>query len=362
MNDKKSDTSDIPEISTVPEASESSAPSPVRKKLTVGQWLLYFSVGGLLSLVLMGFGLLGPTGRTADIQIPKGAGASAVGRILEKSGLVRSGALFSAYLRISGKDKGLKPGFYTVEGNGLKNVAIYLTEEAQPKSAKVTIPEGWRADQIAERLTENQLDGAGFFELVKNPPEALRPVGMKSKTLEGFLFPATYDLPLDFSAEDIIKAMTQRFELEVTPAVEAKLKTIKLSVQDWVTLASVVQAEAANDGERPAIAGVFLNRLEIGQGLQSDPTVAYGLGKKLPELNRNEGDFNSESPYNTYKFAGLPPGAIGNPGINALQSILASKRTNAAGKKVFFFLHAGGNLYLNTDFASHLRDTARYYR
>lgn len=328
-------------------------------------WILW---GVLVMFVLLagvvGYGLylFGPTGQTADVRIPKGSGAAKVGKILEEAGLIRSASLFSLYLRFSGQDKNLKPGFYRLQGNGLRAVAQSLTDEARPKTVKVTFPEGWRASDIAQRLTENNLDGPGFLKLVQDPPAELRPPECKSPTLEGFLFPATYEFPLDSTAEEILRTMTSRTLQEFTPQARARLARLKLSSQDWVTLASIVQAEAANAAEKPVIAGVFLNRLEIGMRLQSDPTIAYGLSKRLPELDRAAGDFDSDTPYNTYRFAGLPPGAIGNPGADAFEAVLNPKRTNDKGQKYLYFLHAQGKIFLNTDFQGHLRDTGRYYR
>lgn len=110
----------------------------------------------------------------------------------------------------------------------------------------------------------------------------------------------------------------------------------------------------------PYIAGVFLNRLERGMPLQADPTVAYALGKRLPELSRPDGDFAVDSPYNTYRYAGLPPGPIGNPGRAALLAVLNPVRFDEKGRPYLYFFHAQGRLYLNVDFAGHLRDLARY--
>lgn len=108
--------------------------------------------------------------------------------------------------------------------------------------------------------------------------------------------------------------MTRRMEQEFTSAAKARLQQLGLqSIHDWVTLASIVQAEAANSSEKPLIAGVFLNRLEIGMPLQADPTVAYGLGKRLPELDRGAGDFEKDNSYNTYTRRGLPPGPSAIP-------------------------------------------------
>ncbi len=269
--------------------------------------------------------------------------------------------MFALYLRFSNRDKALKPGFYRLEGKGLRAVAVELTDTSSPLTVKITIPEGWRASQIAQRLSDNKLDGAKFLELVNNPPPDLRPPESKGPTLEGFLFPATYEFGLDATPEEIIQTMTRRMAQEFSDQAKAALKKLNLSIQDWITLASIVQAEAGNSSERPAIAGIFLNRLDAGMPLQADPTVAYGLDKRLPELDRAAGDFQKDTPYNSYLRRGLPPGAIGNPGEDALNAVLEPKRTNAKGQPYLYFLHAQGRLFLNVDFQGHLRDTAKYY-
>lgn len=319
----------------------------------------------LLVAVVLGYALylMGPTGTVAEIRIPKSSGAAEVGRILEQAGLVRSGSMFVLYLRFSGQDKELKPGYFRLEGMGLRTIALAITDESNAQRVRVTFPEGWRAVDMAQRLTENNLDGPRFLQLVKTPPAELRPAEARGPTLEGFLFPATYDFPLDYTAEDVIRAMTRRMEQEFTPEVRERLKQVGLdSVHDWITLASIVQAEAAGPSEKPVIAGVFLNRLEINMPLQADPTVAYGLGIRLPELDRRAGHFEKDTPFNTYTRRGLPPGAIGSPGAEALHAVLNPVRINAQGQNYLFFLHAQGRLFLNTDFQGHLRDVTRYHR
>lgn len=325
-----------------------------------GVLAMFVLLGGLVGY---GLYLAGPTGVTAEVRIPRGAGAASVGRILAEAGVVRSSALFAYYLRFSRRDKDLKPGFYRLEGSGLRAVALAVTDDSRPLTVRLTFPEGWRAVDIAARLTENDLDGPRFLELVRSPPPDLRPAEAKGPTLEGYLFPATYDFPRDYSAEDILRAMTRRADQEFTPAARERLAQLKIaSVHDWVTLASVVQAEAANAAEKPTIAGIFLNRLDIGMPLQADPTVAYGLNKRLPELDRGAGDFEQDTPYNSYTRRGLPPTAIGNPGREALRAVLNPVRANAQGRRYLYFLHAQGRLFLNVDFQGHLRDTAKYYR
>ncbi len=357
---------DEPNKPSLPETPPMAPDDPQERGKSPTRWILR---GVLFMFVLvavvLGYALylMGPTGTIAEIRIPKGSGAAAVGRLLEQAGLVRSGYLFALYLRFSGQDKELKPGYYKLEGKGLRAIALAITDESRPLTVRITFPEGWRAVDMAQRLSENNLDGPRFLELVNNPPPELRPAEARGPTLEGYLFPATYEFPLDSAAEDIIRAMTRRMAQEFTPSAQNRLKTLGLSgIHDWITLASIVQAEAANSSEKPVIAGIFLNRLEIGMPLQADPTVAYGLGKRLPELNRNAGDFEKDTPYNSYTRRGLPPGAIGNPGAEALRAVLNPTRTNEKGQKYLYFLHAQGRLFLNVDFQGHLRDTAKYYR
>ena len=313
-------------------------------------------------LLLYALWLLGPTGKEAMVRIPRGARGVEAARVLEEAGLLRSAHLFSAYLRFSGRERRLVPGVYHLQGDGAFRLARALTGGEKPLAVTLTFPEGQRAVDYAERLSQAGLDGEGFLRLAQDPG-GLKPPYVEAKGLEGYLFPATYDFPLDYTAEDVIRTMTRRMQQEFSPAAQARLRELGLeSIHDWVTLASIVQAEAANSSEKPVIAGVFLNRLEIGMPLQADPTVAYGLGKRLPELDRSAGDFEKDTPYNTYTRRGLPPGAIGNPGSEALRAVLNPVRTNEKGQKYLYFLHAQGRLFLNVDFQGHLRDTARYYR
>jgi len=208
---------------------------------------------------------------------------------------------------------------------------------------------------------EQQFDGAGFLSIVRNPPAEWTPAYVEGPTLEGYLFPDTYDLPKGADPAVVVTVMLRRFDREVTPERVLAAEALKLSIHGWVTLASIVQAEAGSTEEMPAIAGVFLNRMDAGMPLQADPTVAYALGKKLPELDRYAGDFGVDSPYNSYKYPGLPPGPIGNPGLEALLAVLNPQRTDANGLPYFYFFHAGGRLYLSSTFIEHLRKLNRYY-
>jgi len=305
--------------------------------------------------------LLAPTGASAIVEIPPGSGAQAVGRILEDNGLVRSGRAFALYARWRGLAGKLQSGYYKLTGAGAARLLEDLTGSGEQVLVRLVFPEGWRAVDYAARLEEAGFDGAGFLRLVNHPPAEWTPSYVEGPTLEGYLFPDTYDLPRGADPAVIVTVMLRRFDREVTPERVEAAKALGLSVHGWVTLASIVQAEAGSAEEMPLIAGVFLNRLEAGMPLQSDPTVAYALGKKLPELDRYAGDFEVDSPYNTYLHPGLPPGPIDNPGEAALLAVLHARRTDENGLPYFYFFHAGGKLYLSSTFSEHLRKLNRYY-
>lgn len=325
-------------------------------------WLWRGLVGLFLTfflLLLYALWLLGPTGKEATVRIPKGATAQEVARLLEEAGLVRSAYPFAAYLRFSGQARRLIPGAYRLKGEGAFRLARALTGGVRPLTVTLTFPEGLRAQDYAQRLEGAGLPGEAFLQLVEDPGP-LKPPFVEGRSLEGYLFPATYTFDLLSTPEELVRTMLERFEKELTLEVERALKGLGLSVHAWVTLASIVQLEAGAEAEMPYIAGVFLNRLEQGMPLQADPTVAYALDKPLSALDRRAGDFTVDSPYNTYRYAGLPPGPIANPGRAALQAVLNPKRQDEQGRPYLYFFHAQGRIFLNADFEGHLQDLARH--
>ncbi len=315
----------------------------------------------LLAIVAWAAWLLGPTGSSAIVEIPQGAGAQAVGRILEENGLIRSGRAFALYARWRGLAGKLQSGYYKLRGDGAAQLLQDLTGAGEQVMVRLVFPEGWRAVDYADRLNEAGFDGAGFLDLVNHPPAEWTPSYVAGPTIEGYLFPDTYNLPKGADPAVIVTVMLRRFDREVTPERVEAAKSLHLTIHGWVTLASIIQAEAGNASEMPKIAGVFLNRLEAGMPLQSDPTVAYALGKRLPELNRYSGDFQTDSPYNTYLNPGLSPGPICNPGAAALAATLQPERYDENGLPYFYFFHSGGKLYLSPTFNEHLRKLNRYY-
>jgi UPF0755 protein len=319
-------------------------------------------------IVLLGAGglyasnLVAPTGvGKVTLEIKPGMNMFDVAKKLEDSGLIRSSQAFRALLKLTNQEVVVREGLYDLDGT-LSNLEIAkkLGLKGRPREVRVAIPEGLRLVDIAARFGATQFGSTDdFVKAFAN--KSLEPESKNAPNLEGFLFPATYLFKPEDTPASIAKTLVNRFNQEVSSVRLEKLKALKLSVFEWVTLASVVQAEAGNNAEMPTIAGVFLNRLEIGMALQSDPIIAYGLKKRLPELSRRNGDFKIDTPYNSYLHVGLPPTPINNPGSAALEAILTAKRNDSSGQKYLYFLHGrGGEFRPNTNFNAHLRDTDRF--
>ncbi len=305
-----------------------------------------------------------PTAAPAyTLEVHQGDKLSAKASELQQKGVVRSASMLRLIMRQRGTAGQLKEGLYTIPAHkSTFEVATILAGSPHIATVSVNIPEGKRIKDLpaifqkAGVATPEQI--AAAVKMVELSPEAK---AGGARNLEGFLFPATYPFPVRATGEEAVKTMAERMSLEFTPERVTAARKLGLSVYDWVTLASMVQAEAANNAEMPAVAGVFLNRLREGIALGSDPTVAYGLGKDLPELDRSAGDFVRDTPYSTYTRKGLPAGPINNPGEAALLSVINPHRTLADGRDALYFLHGrDGEIHLNYDYASHLRDIEKY--
>jgi len=309
------------------------------------------------------------TPTVVEFEVLPGWGGSRVAAELAAAGLVRSAPVFGAYLRFRDLDHSIGEGLYDLSpAMSSANIAARLVEGGRPRVVNIAVPEGWRAANVVERLAANGVStSADLAAVVADPAVLTIPFLPPERPLEGFLFPAVYEVPIKASAAEALAHMVQRFRMELDDIAPAeRLQELGLSVYGWVTLASMVQAEAASDEEMPIIAGVFANRLELGMLLQSDPTVAYGLGKQLPELSAVAGDLQVDTPWNTYTRAGLPVGPIGNPGREALLAVLSPERYTSDGALYLYFLHgtdAGVPVFRpNTNLPAHNRDVETYLR
>ena len=332
--------------------------------LRVLLWLLLLLVALIIAAAAYAYSLTtSPGGKAYTLEVAPGDTLAATARTLQQRGVIKRADVLRLIMRYQGTAGQLKEGLYDIPANqSVFQVADDLARNPRIPTVSVTIPEGKRLKDLPAIFAAAKLSSPAALKTAMNNPALSKAAKAgKAENLEGFLFPATYPFRLKASGQDIVGKLAERMTTEFTPARVAAAKKLKLNVYQWVTLASMVQAEAANAAEMPVVAGVFLNRLDDGIALGSDPTVAYGLGKDLPALDRSAGDFTTDTPYNTYTRLGLPKGPINNPGAAALKSVLNAKRTTNAGKRALYFLHGlDGQIHVNTDYAAHLRDIDRY--
>lgn len=307
-----------------------------------------------------------PTGsHDGRVQLPPG---STVGQLVERlvaEGQLRSPRWFRLLLRGTGTDRRLKAGVYPIrKGTGAWGLVRVLSR-GRGVTVRVTVPEGWTADRIATRLEESGVCAREAF---------LRAVS--STTAEGFLFPDTYELDPYISADRVCDVMRLRFDQAWRQALSestASLKEVSLSTAGaasdrvrladgrwWtarqvVALASIVERESGHPAELPVVAAVYHNRLKKRMRLEADPTVQYALGQWKERLLYR--DLEVDSPYNTYKHFGLPPGPIGNPGLGALKAVLAP----APVPFLYFVADPAGEGHLfSVSYGEHLRNVNAY--
>lgn len=331
--------------------------------LLVGKWF----IAKQFSPILTSSSITTSVIETTEFEILPGWGATKIANELEKNSLIQNALFFKLLLRYRGSDRSIGKGLYYLSPNmNAFEIAAVLEAGGKPRTVRVVIPEGFRYVDIAKRLQQTEFIKEQEVLALIQKPHNLRPSYIPKNTgLEGYLFPASYEIPLQSTAQEILIQMLKRFEQELSADIKTNLAKLNLTMHEWVTLASVVQAEAGSDAEMAIIAGVFFNRLEHGMPLQSDPTVAYGLNKLMTELDASAGDFSikADHPWNTYTRTGLPKGPISNPGKAALQAVLDPKRQNEQGQDFFYFLHSpDGKFYPNLNLSDHQRDVRLYLR
>jgi UPF0755 protein len=281
----------------------------------------------LLAPMLVWWYLSRPTGLVPplEINIPPGMSAQDIGGLLKDKGLVRSAAVFAWTARLRGQSQDLEAGIYLL--NGTLSTPELLREllKAPLQLRKVTLPEGLASPQIAQLLQQHGLvDSARFVSLARDEGFA-RKLGLDAPSAEGYLFPQTYLFNRTTTEEEIIRRMVEEFDKVFTGPFYARLDSLKLTRHQALTLASIVEREAVAPQERALIAGVFLARLERNMLLESCPTVEYALGYHKEHLDND--DLQVDSPFNTYKYPGLPPGPIANPGLAAIRATLFPAQT-----------------------------------
>ncbi|MBI4059937.1 MAG: endolytic transglycosylase MltG [Elusimicrobia bacterium] len=294
----------------------------------------WFAAAAGLALVLAGAWAARP-GAPTSVLVPEGLSARQTAELLGEKRIVQSVFVFRALLKITRFDRHLKPGMYTLRIHEWPTVVIRKLTLGLTDDLKITIPEGFMASQIAERLGKaGVVDAREFLALVQ------------ARGLEGRLFPSTYHLPLGYGAAKTVAVMTAEFDKQIGAAFAAASPRPASSFEDALILASIVEREAVLKSEKPIIAAVYLNRLKKKMPLQADPTVQYALGRGDWKKGLTRADLARPSPYNTYLHRGLPPGPICSPGLDSFKSVLSPAKTFAL---YFVADTTGGHLFSETN-------------
>ncbi|MCL4300867.1 MAG: endolytic transglycosylase MltG [Anaerolineae bacterium] len=294
-----------------------------------------------------------------------GETAVSVANKLYEQNLISDPDVFRRFLSYNGLDASLEAGDYELRRNMTMREVAETLQKANFEEVSVTIPEGWRAEQVAELLTQQQImDGTVFLAAVRqgvgveHPLLADRPAGA---SYEGYLFPDTYRLPIKATPEDLIQRMVENMASKIPPNALDLAAGQGYTFFEILTIASIVEREAVVPAERPTIASVYLNRLAQGMYLQADPTVQYAMGYqtdagvwwKTPVTLDEYAQVNS--PYNTYLNPGLPPGPIASPGASSIIATLQPEQTD-----YIFFMGCGGegaHLFAN-NYETHQQNVA----
>ncbi len=283
--------------------------------------------------------------RPVRFVVEPGTPARIIGQNLREAGLIGDELLFEAYVRVNGLADRLEAGTFILAPSMTLEEIVATLQHAEAASVTITIPEGWRLEQVADYLAAAQLFGDDAQEAERYRQLATagdlstldasrypflqgRPAGA---SLEGYLFPNTYEIPaVHGRAEDLLTRQLDAFAAQVVPAYEEAVAAgaTDLDLHGVLTVASIVEREAVVPAERPAIAGVYLNRLAVGMKLEADPTVQYAMGYqsetgqwwKTPVFLEEYAGV--DSPYNTYLYEGLPPGPIASPGLDSVRAVL----------------------------------------
>ncbi len=292
------------------------------------------------------------------LVVPVGASAESIGRQLQELGLVRHPSVFRLLAYLRGDGARLRAGEYSLEGPLSLGEIEELLVKGEVVRHDVTFPEGKDFAEMAVLAGAHGLDAAAFVKAARDPAP-IRDLDPAAKDLEGYLFPDTYDVAHTPDAAPVLVArMVRRFR-EVMEPQATQLTQSGLTLRQAVTLASIVEMETAQAEERPRIAAVFLNRLKKGMLLQTDPTVIYALRKAGGyDGNIRKKDLDLDSPYNTYRRPGLPPGPIASPGRHALRAVLEPAPT----KDLYFVSRNDGTHQFSETLREHERAVDRYQR
>ncbi len=291
------------------------------------------------------------------VNIPKGAGFFRITEILNDAGLVENRPFFWVLAFGKGSTKSIRAGEYELSGSMSPSEIIEKLVRGEIKSYTVTLPEDITVSEVARKLAVLKLINEKEFATLAIDKPFLTSLGIEGDSIEGYLFPETYQFNRSMTTKEVIRVIVRQFWKEITPEMRKQAEQIGLTLNEWVTLASMIGKETGNKDEKTLISAVFHNRLARGMKLQSDPTAVYHLeqeGAPVKTILRKH--LAAESPYNTYRINGLPPGPIANPGIDSLLAALNPDRVGY----LYFVSTNDGSHHFSASLDTHSQAVSKY--
>jgi len=293
-------------------------------------------------------------GPAQEFLIKPGESFARINYHLQEQGLISSAKLFYRYAKLADLLSKFKSGKYIIESNStMLDVADTLIY-GHSINKLFTVPEGKNLYEIAQMLASENITSYEDFVKVAKTQKFVKELDLPAATVEGYLFPDSYNFPPNSSVKEIIKIMVKNFKKKTE---HINFHNARLAPHDIIILASIVEKETGAGSERPTISGVFFNRLDKGMPLQSDPTTIYGIWENF-NGNLTKKDLQQETPYNTYKLRGLPAGPISNPGLKAIEAILKPETH----KYLYFVSHNDGTHQFSVTYEEHLKAVNSYQR
>ncbi len=324
------------------------------------KWLLYGAIVLMaLAAVRLSLVALVPPGDGKVVRVvdfPKGSPLRRLADELERGGVLRSARLFTLQARLSGASSRVQAGTYQFSDAMKPSQILRMLSIGDVYERRFAVPEGYSIYQLAEMLESRRLTTREAFLAACRDPDILREAGIRGRSVEGYLYPSTYNLVKVTDPREIVRMMTAQFRKVYDERFPVLERESGLSRHEIITLASIVEKEAVAPQEKPLIASVFHNRLKVGMPLQSDPTAVYGLRAFGGTVTA--ADVRRSTPYNTYLIRGLPPGPIGNPGSDAIEAVLKPATTSY----FYFVARNDGSHQFSATLNEHNRAVRQYLK
>lgn len=290
------------------------------------------------------------------VVIPDGTTFQQVAALLERERLIKSRAVFVLFGKSQSAERKIHAGEYELNPSMVPAEILSKLLLGQVVLHPITIPEGLTISQIADVMVQHGISSREEFVRVTNDKALIAALGIKADTLEGYLYPDTYKFPREVKAKEVVVAMVDHLRQVFGADLQVRAQEMKMTLHEVLTLASLIEKETGSGDERPEISAVFHNRLKKRIPLQSDPTVIYGLPNFDGNLRKK--DLSSPSPYNTYRWAGLPPGPIANPGVEAIRAALYPANSRA----LYFVSRNDGTHQFSVTLAEHNEAVEKYQK